>query len=279
MEYVFQHIDETFDINNCINYTLSIQCSLDGLSFCIFDNVVEKYIVLSEYKLNCVTPFQLKNSIESIFGSEEILKHNFKRVNVCYVSLNLTLAPISLISDKNYTELTGFVFEPEHNDEHIYNKTPNGNVFVSLIPGVVKELFRIKYSSCIFYTSAIPVINNDSLYKQTGNRVHISLFNHTMQVLAFNLNSIKLLNTFYVKNDADCLYYTLSCLKSIAFDKKTVIILSGDFQKESFFTTTIRKYFDVVVTAHFNNRFAYSYTFYSEQEHRFIHLTELAQCE
>ncbi len=43
----FAFIDETLDINLTQSYKLSIQVSLNGLSFCILDQLQGKYIVFS----------------------------------------------------------------------------------------------------------------------------------------------------------------------------------------------------------------------------------------
>ncbi len=279
MEYVFRHIDETFDIDNCSNYILSIQCSLDGFSFCIFDKIINKYIVLSGYDFNAASSFQLKNIIDDIITSEPILNNAFERVKICYFTPKLTLTVSSLVGENQLENITSLNFEEERDIEIVSNKVSESVVSLSLIPVLIKDLFSTIFENSRFYTSLMPVLTHDSSLNQLGYRLHATLYKHWIQLVIRNENELRFANVFYVRNHNDCLYYILNVLKKNHLDSKTPIVLTGFFEKNTPVYSELKKYFETVLFGRFVNKYAFSYTFFKEPEHQYISLIELAQCE
>lgn len=279
MKYAFRHIDETFDIDNCTNYILSIRCSPDGFSFSIFDTTVSKFIALMGFTLNEITPFMLRNSLIGIFSSETILARQFKKVHICYYSNKMTLVPAALF-DRHETENTmSLLFEQERDCDVVVQKLKDGVVALSLIPVLIKNFFNEHFHNCKFITPLEPVLQHDTNYNQARNRVHIEIQNHVMMLVAFKEHSLFSVNTFYVHNAADCLYHIINLTRNAGFDQKTAIIASGSIESKGELIGLLKKYFEIVVLARYSSNYAYSYTFFDEPDHNHVLLTELAQCE
>lgn len=278
MECATRHIDETFDINNSLNYTLSIQCSLDGFSFCIFDKTVNKYLVLSNYFVNAASPFQLNAYIHSIFESEPFLNNQFGKVNVCYLTPKLTLLASSLVSSNEYLSITNLMFEPERDTDIVSNPISENTVSLSLIPFLIKQTFLGYFPACDFYTPIMPVLEHDSGLTQSSLRLHATLHTQWLQLTMLCDKELRYANMFYVNKHTDCLYYILNVLKKTGSNNNTPVVLTGLFEKNSVFHNDLLKYHEKVVFGRFVNKHSYSYTFFQEPEHRYLPLIELAQC-
>ena len=75
----FAFIDETLDINLTQSYYMSIQLSLDGLSFCILDPVREKYIAFCNKSFSKELEFDdYLNQVESYILKNDLLKSSKK---------------------------------------------------------------------------------------------------------------------------------------------------------------------------------------------------------
>lgn len=277
--YASPFIDETFDIYNCQNYTLSIQCALDGFSFSILDTVVNKFIVLSEFEINTATPFELKNEIIALISKEPMLQQKFKRVKVCFLTREITLVPLSLFNSDEINTFFKLNFEENRSNELISCITNNQFILISPIPGIIKVLFENQFTNCQFYTPVSPLFYSANQLKINQNRMLVSIYQHSMFLIYQKGQDTELMNSFFVKNEADCLYYLLNINKQLMGDSKTEVLLSGKIKPKSELESILKKYFEKVHFAHINNQYSLSYTFHKEPEHYHLPTLELALCE
>ena len=98
----FAFVDETLDINITQSYYLSIQVSLNGLSFCILDPVRNKYIALSHQNFETDLIFDdFLNTIEEYIEKNELLNHTFKSTKLIWLTNKNTLIPNSFFKKEN----------------------------------------------------------------------------------------------------------------------------------------------------------------------------------
>lgn len=273
-----QFIDETFDINSCNNYILSIQCSLDGFSFSVFDPRVEKFILLSSYYLICASPFQLRNEINSIVGNNPVLSQNFKKANVSYITPKTLVAPISL-STNNEEELLKASFPKERDEMAVRRAFQPDKVHLSLIPGIIYHFFSEKFNKPLF----VPPANNLILHGKNANTDTqlVSLFKHThtLFIAVFNHQKLVVFNSYYTKDENDELFYLLNIAKELNLPNHTSIVLYGDFYENGAFLQLVKPYFKKVAFAQYSHNYSVSYTFYKKPAHIYLPLLELALCE
>jgi len=82
-------------------FELSIQFSLDGFSFCIYDNENNKLIAIESYAFQELENFtQLSSEINDLVYDKELLRRSYKKINVIFESPKSTLIPFPLF-DKN----------------------------------------------------------------------------------------------------------------------------------------------------------------------------------
>ncbi|MDA3928093.1 MAG: DUF3822 family protein [Prolixibacteraceae bacterium] len=277
--YATPFIDETFDIYNCHNYILSIQCALDGFSFSILDTTVNKFIVLSEYDINELTPFGLKNKLSSIIDEEPILQRKFKKVKVVYLTLQTTIVPISLYSEDEKEYFFDLQFERDRSDTILSSKVNNQTIILSSIPSIIEKWFGENFNNCTFYSSFSPICSYATKIVSCQKKLLTFTHKHTLFIIALETGNIEFINTFFVKNESDSLYYILNALKQLKASSKTSIIQLGKIDQKSSLTASLSNYIENVNFASFLHSYAVSYTFMQEPEHFHLYCLELALCE
>ena len=274
-----RYIDETFDINNCHNYILSIQCALDGFSFSVYDTTVNKFVVLVGNTFVMATPFRLKNELDKLIEAEPILNQNYKRVNCAFITSKLTIVPKALISKEEYPSLFSLAFEQTRDEEIISDGSPADYKLLSAIPGIIKRWFFEHYSNCVFFTPLSAILNYSKQRATAHQQVYILKQGLTLFVVVQTNHSIDFANTFFVKDDNDCLYYILNVARQMQLTTKTELCLVGTIPEKSLLEISLKDYFTKVNRARYSSRYAVSYTFLKEPENYYIPLIELALCE
>lgn len=272
-------IDETFDIYNCHNYTLSIRCAPDGFSFSILDHTVNKFIVFAEYDINTATPFELKNEITALIEKEPILQQSYKQVKISYITAETTVVPEALYQPEEIASIFQITFEANRNDELL--ATPTGSEFLQLasIPQIMKDVFTKHFPNAKFYAPTSALFHYSKQLRSHHNRLMIEVDNHLMYLIFIKDNVPQMMNSFFVKNENDCLYYILNSVKQLQGDAKTEMVLLGKIEPKTGLDSLLKRYFEKVGFARFTQNYAVSYTFYQEPEHYHIGTTELALCE
>lgn len=280
MELFSRYIDETFDINNCNNYILSIQFSLDGFSFAIFEPIVKKFIVVSAYRFIAANPFTIKNEIDSIFENESILNYSYKKVFAVYLNNKATITPISL-ADKSVSQyLHDFVFETERDDVVLTRLGANSLKVIFSIPKLLKDQIEHFFPNVEFCSSYCPIIRYASCQFSNNNSQLYVLFNgHQMQLVAIKNKQVEACNAFFIKADSDALYYLLNFVNCLNETKNSEVIIMGKSTFDSDLLAKLKNYFEKVKYASLSDGYHVSYTMLKEKPHIYLALIEQALCE
>lgn len=279
MEIVSRYIDETFDINNCTNYILSIQCKLDGFSFTVYDISIRKFIVLSSYEFNAVTPFMLKTFLEKLFDNEPILQNVFKRVIIGYQTSKYLLAPTSLVNQNQVELICDFNFQVNRDESLVVNDLLNGYLIVTSVSKLIKAFFTDKFSNLQLLPGIVSVFKYAEKKQGSTSKMFVEFTGRTMFVVVKMNQQVEFSNAFYVKNESDCLFYILNTSEKIKNQPIIEILLFGNIEKESMLIVQLKHYFEKVKLAQISDGYSISYTFMKKDIHRYISLLELALCE
>lgn len=273
-----QFIDETFDINSCNHYTLSIQCSLDGFSFSVFDPRLAKFILLTSHYLICATPYQLRNEIASVIADEIVLSQNFKKTTISYITPKTLVAPVDF-STNNEKKILEYSFPKERDEQVIKKKLQHNKVHLSFIPEIIYHFFAEKFNNPLFIPPANTLILHGEATNTDTQQLSVFKYNHTLFIAVFNHQNLVAFNSFYAKNENDELFYLLKIAKEMNLPNHTNIILYGDFYEHGSFFQLVKPYFKKVNFAQYSHDYSVSYTFYKKPAHIYLPLLELALCE
>lgn len=267
------YIDETFDIDNCQNYILSIRCSLDGFSFCIYDTIVKKFIVMGRHELNTITPFQLNNELEEIVGNEPILKANYKKVIISFLNRGYIEVP-EIVYNKGHRKILFEKTRGKSIDESILDYKIGDKVCLFSIPKTIHNFFLDQYINSVFIPELISLSKYANKLKSKESNVLVCQEGKTAYILVFEHDKTAYQNSFEVHTLDDLLFYVLNVYKKLELSSSTPLHLVGTFNDLNAVQTNFKKFLSKIETASYRPGYSVSYTFRSEAALNHIPLIE-----
>ncbi|NLU39423.1 MAG: DUF3822 family protein [Bacteroidales bacterium] len=272
-------IDDLFETGNCKNYILSIQCSLNGFSFLVYDTISGKFIAHIENEAVFSSPYELKKELELRINSEAILNQTYKRVVVSYQNMRFILVPAFVDTEDNFEKILQTVFDKE-SDEHLAScDVFDGARMLFALPNVLFSMLSKKYTDCIFIAPPMPLIRNGLANCFLQPTLFVARFSDLLILILFHEKKVHFINQFYVKNDTDCLYYILNTASQLKLDMKTNLRIFGKISRKSVLVSMLQGYFMNVEFASTDKRFASSLSTNDGHEHFLIPQIELTLCE
>lgn len=277
-------IDETFDRNQAHKYHLSIQTSVNGLSFCLLDTISKKYIALRHYPFQAINSTELfLNNVFDRINSDDILKLKFRSVNHMFVDNKNTLVPISYFDEAKENEYFKFNYPLENNDLVLSNAlihTVTANIFaypVNLyekLRGVFPEIKFSHHSSAFIENMII-----DSA-KWQQSKCYININKTFLNIGIANNKKLEFYNAFNFKDNSDIAYYILSVLDQFRLSPLfTEVFMSSSEENHDEMFDFINNYLNLIKFIRPTDKYTYSYIFDELQLTRFSNLFNLALCE
>ncbi|MBP7562761.1 MAG: DUF3822 family protein [Candidatus Cloacimonetes bacterium] len=275
-----RYFDESFDTENCHNYILSIQCSLNGFYFIVYDTLSMKYLAYFEESVNCATSFQLKYEIESLLEKEKALQKQYLKVNIEFKDTTESLYPNSIVDLPDLSDVYELMTEKKSGYIVLRNEIIKGEVSLAFsIPEIIHDFFKIVFPDCNYYSGGSYFL--DFVFKEADNNKVMALARskNSLKASVTDGNKILFFNNFYVKNDSDCLYYTLYIARQLELEKNTEILLMGDMDAHGDFVSSLKNYFGKAHFARINKRYSLSSSFMQKPDHYYLPLTQMSLCE
>lgn len=273
-------IDDIFDTGNCQNYLLSIQCSLNGFSFMIFDPISNKFVVHIEKEIVLASPYELKIELEKYLNAEAILNQSFKKVIVSYLCIQSVLVPHFMSDDEDIELLMGIAFEKESDEIVLKNDTTSGkSKMLFSFPGALYRSMKEHYPSVVFIAPSLPLLKYGLKSNKTSSTLFVARFFDILYLLLIHEKKIHFLNQFYVRNDTDCLYYLLNAARQLNLDQTAELQLMGRINPHSILVSSLRNYFEKVEFVPGDQRNAPGIVTPAGHEHYLIPQIELTLCE
>ena len=159
-------------LDKLTNLRLSIQVSLNGLSFCILEDSTKTITYLEHFGFDKkLTPFELLDHIKSIYSSEEVLKNAFNTVNVIYVNELSTLVPKPLFDEDALADYLKFNSKILKSDFIAFDEIEANDSMNVYVPYVnINNFIYEKYGSFSYrHFSTILIDHILKLEKNTAN--------------------------------------------------------------------------------------------------------------
>jgi len=279
----FAYIDETLDINLTQSYELSIQLSLNGLSFCLLDTVRNKFIVLQHTLIQTHTTFDdYLDNIEKLIESTDLFHHQYKKVKLVWISNKNTLIPSSLFNTDNLKKYFEFNQKLNDLDEIHYTELKYANAYsVFTIPNQIATIFTRLYSNISFYNQQTPAIEN-ALFKYNSSdfKVIINVENEFFDLTITQKGKLLLYNNFIYKNEIDMIYYIMYSFEQLQINPESIdVVLSGILTKNSKEYIKLKEFIRHIRFEKHSEENSFSYTFNKIPSHHFTNLFNLNLCE
>lgn len=271
--------DPSINKQNYSSISLSIQLSLNYLSFSIIDNSQNKYLAIVNYTFpEKISAYKLAEFLNKLFEYENLLKKDYKNVIISYETTQSTLVPEELF-DVNYIE-TYLKFQHTDLEDKIilHNFVEDQKLYsVFAIPNCINTVFqnnlssyKIIHSSQSFFES---VYKNFSSQSNINNKVFVDIDNYSLEILAFRNNKLLIDNTFNFKTKEDFIYYLLFALKKLNIDTQNVhLVLSGKITLNSSIFNLLSRYISNISFIETKSYFTFSDALAKAPQHQYYKL-------
>lgn len=256
------------------HYTLSIQLSLDGFSFCIYNNFETCLEVLQHHYFKAKSPEALLSQVERIFASEPLLNKTFNKVTVSHVNNLSSLVPKSLFDKNQLKSYLDYSVKTLENDFFDFDELAVINAVNVYIPYVnVNNYFIDKFGSFTFnhFSSLLieQLISQNSLSNNAQLFAHISE-NH-FEIIVIQSQKLLLYNTFNYQTKEDFIYYILFVAEQLALNPNTFdLFLLGAVSSSDKLFAIAYKYVKNVKLYNFALKYKPMFTLSESQQRQFF---------
>lgn len=278
--YEKELFDETLDINSTNNYEISIQLGLNGFSFCLLDNLRNRFVMFRDYKLSGKES-GLVNEIKEITAKDEFLSREYRRYRIVFSFEQSTIVPASLydpaIKDK--------YFELNHRLEDNYvvsnNRLTNPDAY--LLFGVRKDIFDLSVN--LFPDASLshqvkPLLHSSfrQARKNKDRYVRIHFDPGFFTLVIIKDDDLQFFNSFRVRSDSDILYYLMNSFNRFKITDGHVVYLSGHISKFDDLYNNMLRYIKTLKFAVPEGDFSMSYIFDEMGTHQYCNLFNIVNC-
>ncbi|WP_291865651.1 DUF3822 family protein [Maribacter sp.] len=226
---------------------LSIQVSLNGLSFCVIDTINNKILqsknVLFNNELN---PYSLLQELQPILEKNKIHSQEFSEVIVIHKNSLFSLVPSPLFNSNELESYLAYNTKILENDLLAYDEIDNQEIVTVYVPfmninNYIYDLFgefTYKHHSTVMVHT---LLNN--LHSQKEETCYIHVSEQQMDITVVTNKKLKLHNCFDYNTKEDFIYYVLFTLEQLHLDPETILLkLFGSIEEEDALYNICYKY-------------------------------------
>lgn len=210
---------------NNIPLKLSVQVSLNGLSFCILNTKNNSIVDLKETIFNeRLNPIEVENKLATFF-EEHLTNIEFNDVVVVHANELATFVPLPLFNDKdlaNYLKFNNKIFASDYIAHDIITPYDIVSVYVPFIN--INNLFIDKYGSFTYKHTASVLV--ESLLKLTpigtGSQLYANIADGHFELVAIKNNELLFYNSFIYETKEDFIYYVLFTLEQLKLNPEEI---------------------------------------------------------
>lgn len=217
-------------------HKLSIQVSLNGLSFCVLDTI-KNSILLSESVVfeKQRTPIDVQAELESLFEKNGLGKKQFSEVIVIHRNIFFGLVPKALFDINELANYLKFNTKLLSNDHIVYDEIKNYDIINVYVPFVninnyIFDLFgefEFQHTGTVMIQS---LLNNKPNGKKPVCYVYVA--QKEMDITIIEQKKLLLYNSHNFNTHEDFIYYLLFSFEQLGLDtENTVLKLFGDIEE------------------------------------------------
>lgn len=250
------------------NIKLSIQVSLNGLSFCALTKDEKRIVFFKDMlftkKLN---PAQVLQEIEKQYEQEDFLKNEKPEVIVLFSNELYSLVPQEFYDDENASEYLKYNTKILETDYVAQDEITSGKMLNVYIPYTNINNFFFEQYGEFEYRHNVSVLAQEfqiqNRFQTEGTRVYLNCFPGGYDLLIYQSGQLQLANTFNCSTREDFIYYLLFCAEQLDLDPSGFeLILLGRIRENS-------DYYDIAYTYVKEIKFlktAFGYIYNAEEE-------------
>lgn len=218
---------------------LSIQVSLNGLSFCALDPSGKRITFFKNIRFSKkMNPIEVLQQIEKLYEQEPFLQLRDPEVKLLYSNELYSLVPKSLFHEEaasDYLKFNTKILETDFVAQDKLEEFDIVNVFVPYTN--INNYFFDKYGE-FEYRHTISILTEEFLKadkeKEEGTRLYLNKHFSGYDLVIIRKGQLLLANSFQCNTPEDFIYYLLFTAEQLDLDPQSFeLILLGDIDKES----------------------------------------------
>lgn len=211
------------------NENLSIQISLNGLSFCVLNTESNTVVFLKEIPTEKrETPYKILNLLIDAFDTEKALQTGFNSIHVIHENELATLVPEPLFQEENLADYLKFNSKILRSDFISFdtidiNKSVNVYVPYVNINNYIYEQFGIfsyKHFSTILIESIL-----EKEQAETDTKMYVHVQKTHFEILVVKQGKLLLYNSFEYSTKEDFIYYILFTSEQLQLNPDELILV------------------------------------------------------
>jgi hypothetical protein len=224
---------------NYDNIKLSIQVSLNGLSFCALSKDEKRIVffrdILFSRKLN---PAQVLQQIEKQYEQEPFLSSGNPEVIVLFSNELYSLVPTEFFEEENASEYLKYNTKILETDYVAKDDIVSAEIVNVYIPYTnINNFFFDRYGE-FEYRHSVSVLAEEfqiqNRFQKEGTRVYLNCFPGGYDLLVYQQGKLILANSFNCNSREDFIYYLLFCAEQLDLDPSSFeLILLGRIREKS----------------------------------------------
>ena len=220
--YLYPYIQESAVLENRFkDYILTIQYSLDGLSFVIFDKKEQKFLSLKHYKTSD-KDITLNDILIELQEREEWMIRDFHKVNLLIEDKHNSFIPKDYFGEEISEEYLKTLQIPTSNiksdniGNNINNIYPIDDEIIAAVDNIGKDI-NIKHASSILVDNLIKEFSE----RTNETRAFVNVKNNYYELIILNNNKLIFHNYFNFNTKEDFIYFLLFTFEQIKIDNET----------------------------------------------------------
>ncbi len=207
-------------------HRLSIQVSLNGLSFCVLDTIGNTIPLSRRIEFDKqLTPYEVLKELKALIRSEGILDYKYSDVVVIHKNTLFSLVPKDLFNPDELANYLKFNVKMLANDLVVYDEIPNYDLVNVYVPFVnlnnyIYDLFgefEYKHHGTILLDSLL-----NFHYKGKSPICYVHVDGDQIDITVLENKNLLFYNSFFVSSKEDFIYYLLFTLEQLKLDPETI---------------------------------------------------------
>lgn len=207
-------------------HKLSIQVSLNGLSFCVLDTIANSLVLTRSRKFEKeMSPFELHKIIRGDFAESGVLDYDYSEVIAIHRNPLFALVPMPLFDPEhlaNYLKYNAKILGSDHLEYDPVQGLDTANVYVPFT-NVNNYLFdqfgefEFKHIGTVLLEALVKLPSS-----RQGTLAYVHLAEAQMDLAVFSNKKLLFYNSFVFTSAEDIMYFLLFSLEQLELDMEQV---------------------------------------------------------
>lgn len=279
------YFDKSFKESQTRSYQLSIQLSIDELTFTVYNSEKNKFIGIESFRFDDIENIdQLPSFMGKVLNKRPSFAYPYEKVFFMFQNRFSTLIPQPLFNEENKNLYLGFNQPFQENSRIVYDNLKNNDaVNVYYIPNMVVEKvkdFWPNVKMMHFSTALIESLSVSFKNQFNPKTLYINLRRDCFDIVYFKENKLHYHNSFEFRSKEDFIYFLLITIEQLGLNPEDVnVILSGNIDKTDDNYRMIHQYIKNYSFIARNEIYSYSYIMDELHDYCYFTLFNALQCE